>query len=374
MKKRIISILLCLAMTAAFVSGCGNSSGGDGKSDGNQGEAKEPSAAYEQSVWKDVVAYGPMDGKSDKDYAFGGVFGAINSYSDPMQGAADEAAEELGIQATQFDAPKDWVQNDQNTILDGLIAKGLKGIYMMTSDPVAGNEQIAKMVSSGVPVVCVGGSPETPSEATLTLATDVYQASYDGTVNLIEAMGGKGGVVGLCGAVTDTNTQSRMQAIEDACDEYPDVTLVQIIGDIDESEASVTAVENILAAKGDEINGFISTCYYPSVALASILAEEKYSDIHAIGCDTDEAVLDGIKSGSLDGTMSQNPWGQAYLATVTLKMLTDGWTYKDSEEFLIDSGSFYITAENVDNVEETQKEATMEMAKTWTDKFEAPSK
>lgn len=374
MKKRILSVMLCLAMAATVVTGCGNSGNGDEGSESKSAESSEPSAAYEESVWKDVVGYGPAEGKTDKDYTFGGVFGAINSYSDPMQGAADEAAEELGIPATQFDAPKDWVQNDQNTILDGLIAKGLKGIYMMTSDPVAGNEQISKMTGSGVPVVCVGGSPDTPSEATLTLATDVYQASYDGTINLIEAMGKKGGVVGLCGAVTDTNTQSRMQAIEDACDEYPDVTLVQIIGDIDESEASVTAVENILAAKGDQINGFISTCYYPSVALASILSEEKYSEIHAIGCDTDEAVLDGIKSGALDGTMSQNPWGQAYLATVTLKMLTDGWTYKDGEDFLIDSGSFYITAENVDSVEETQKEATMEMASTWAERFEAPSK
>ena len=370
MKKRVISMLLCLTMVAGSFAGCGNKTEDAAKDAGTDAASTE---AYDASPWKDVVDFGAADGKSDKDYSFSGVFGAINSYSDPMQAAADQAAGELGIPATGFDAPKDWVQNDQNTILDGLIAKGAKGIYMMTSDPVAGNEQITKMVSSGVPVVCVGGSPETPSQATLTLATDVYQASYDGTVNLIEAMGGKGGVVGLCGAVTDTNTQSRMKAIEDACNEYPDVELVQTIGDIDDSEASVTAIENILAAKGDQINGFISTCYNPSVALASILKDEKYSEIHAIGCDTDEAVLNGIKDGALDGTMSQNPWGQAYLATVTLKMLTDGWTYKEGEEFLIDSGSFYITSENVDKVEETQKESTMEMAKTWTDKFNAPA-
>lgn len=373
MKKRVISVLLCMAMTAVFAAGCAKGTkGGEGK--GQDGGAAKPGEAYEQSVWKGVVDYGPSKGKSDKDYSFGGVFGAINSYSDPMQGAADEAAKELGIPATRFDAPKDWVQNDQNTILDGLIAKGLKGIYMMPSDPVAGNEQISKMAGSGVPVVCVGGAPDTPSKATLTLATDVYQASYDGTKRLIEAMGGKGGVVGLCGAVTDTNTQSRMKAIQDACKKYPDVKLIQIIGDIDESEASVTAIENILAAKGDQIHGFISTCYYPSVALASILSEDKYNKIHAVGCDTDEAVLNGIKSGALDGTMSQNPWGQAYLATVTLKMLTDGWTYKDGQDFLIDSGSFYITADNADKVKGTQKEATMKMAKTWTDRFDAPSK
>jgi len=367
--KKFISIVSCVALAAGMMAGC--KGGTDSSSSSSQTQDK---TAYDQSVWKDVVEFGAVDGKTDKDYAFAGVFGAINSYSDPMQGAADIAAEELGIKATEFDAPKDWVQNDQNTILDGLIAKGIKGIYMMTSDPVAGNEQISKMTSSGVPIVCIGGSPSTPSKATLTLATDVYQAAYDGTINLIKAMGETGGVVGLCGAVTDTNTQSRMEAIQKACAEYPNVELIQIIGDIDESEASVTAIENILAAKGDQISGFISTCYYPSVALAKILSDERYSNVHAIGCDTDEAVLDGIKSGALDGTMSQNPWGQAYLATVTLKMLTDGWTYKADQDFLVDSGSFYITKDNADKVEQTQMEATMEMAKTWTDRFDAPAK
>lgn len=371
MKKRVFSILVCISMIIGVLSGCSSNSNKLGES-GNAAGSKDASAAYTESVWKDVIQYGPVEGKSSEDYSFGGVFGAINSYSDPMQGAANQAAEELGIPKTEFDAPKDWVQNDQNTILDGLIAKGLKGIYMMTSDPVAGNEQISKMVSSGVPIVCVGGPPETPSKATLTLATNVYQAAYDGTTNLIKAMGEKGGVVGLCGAVTDTNTQKRMEAIEEACKQYPDVELIQIIGDIDDSEASMTAIENILAAKGDKITGFVSTAYFPSVSLAKILSDEKYSNIHAIGCDTDEAVLDGIRNGSLDGTMAQNPWGQAYLATVTLKMLTDGWTYKEDQEFLVDSGSFFITKENADDVEKTLKNATMEMAKTWVERFNAP--
>lgn len=325
------------------------------------------------AVWKDV-AQGPAAGKSDSDYSFFGVFGAVNSYSDPYPGAAKSAAKALGIDNPGFDAPTDWDQTQQNTILDGLVAKGVKGIYMMTSDPTAGNEEISKLVGAGVNVVCVGGSPDTPSKATLTLATDVYQASYDGTINLIKAMGGKGGVVGLCGAVTDTNTQKRMQAIKDACAKYPDVKLVQIIGDVDDTQKATEAIENILAAKKDQINGFVSTCMSPSIALSSILAQDEYQDIHAVGTDTDKAVLEGIKSGALDGTMSQNPYGQAYLATITLKMLADGWTYKDGQDFLIDSGSAYITKDNADNAQQMQMNKTMDLAKTWMDRFNAPTK
>lgn len=322
-------------------------------------------------IWSEI-AYGPVEGKSKEDYSIAGVFGAVNPFSDPFLGAANQAAAELGIMETEFNAPQGWVQNDQNVILDSLVSSGIQGIYMMPSDPVAGNEQITKMVDAGVNVICVGGPPKTPSKAVMTLATDVYTAAYEGTKNLIEAMGGKGGVVGLNGAVTDPNTQARMEAIEAACAEYPDVVLVQQIGDIDDSELSVSAIENILAAKGEEINGFISTAYYPSVALATILDNEKYAHIHAIGCDTDEVVLDAISRGVMDGTMSQNPWGQAYLATVSLKMLKDGWTYNG--DFMVDSGSFYINADNCDKVAEIQMTQTMAMCETWLDNWTAPAK
>jgi len=325
------------------------------------------------AVWGDVTK-GPATGKSAADYTFYGVFGAVNSYSDPYPGSSKSAAQALNIAAPGFDAPTDWDQTQQNTILDGLVAKGVKGIYMMTSDPTAGNQEISKLVSAGVNVVCVGGAPNTPSKATLTLATDVYTASFDGTENLIKAMGGKGGVVGLCGAVTDTNTQKRMKAIKDACAKYPNVKLIQIIGDIDDTQKATEAIENILAAKKDQINGFVSTCNSPSIALASILSQDEYKDIHAVGTDTDEAVLKGIKSGALDGTMSQNPYGQAYLSTITLKMLADGWTYKKGQDFLIDSGSAYITKDNADNAQQMQVNKTMDLAKTWTARFNAPAK
>lgn len=255
--KKTLCLLLSLVLVFGLFAGCAAK---------EETAAPEAPAAPEEAVpeqenvpeeagktpeiWSEI-AYGPVEGKSKEDYSIAGVFGAVNPFSDPFLGAANQAAAELGIMETEFNAPQGWVQNDQNVILDSLVSSGIQGIYMMPSDPVAGNEQITKMVDAGVNVICVGGPPKTPSKAVMTLATDVYTAAYEGTKNLIEAMGGKGGVVGLNGAVTDPNTQARMEAIEAACAEYPDVVLVQQIGDIDDSELSVSAIENILAAKGE---------------------------------------------------------------------------------------------------------------------------
>ena len=40
-------------------------------------------------------------------------------------------------------SPQDWDQTQQNAIIDGLVAGGVNGIGMFTSDAVAGNEKIS---------------------------------------------------------------------------------------------------------------------------------------------------------------------------------------------------------------------------------------
>lgn len=319
------------------------------------------------------VAVGPVDGKTEKDYQFAVVAGGVNPYFDPMIPGSNDAAAALGIPEVEFQTPQNWEQNEQNAILDALIAKGVDGILMMPSNAVAGNEQITKMVDAGIPIVTVGGPPELPSKSTLTLATDVYNSAYMGTEEVIKALGEKGNIVGFSGDLSDPNTVLRFQGIKDACDKYPDVTLLQEIGDVDSAEASMTAVGDVLAASGDEIDGMISTAYYPTVAIATFLAEEQYSGIVGVGIDTDAKVLEAIKNGTMLGTMSQNPYGQAYIATVTLKMQKDGWTYKEGGDEVIDSGSFFVNADNVDEYDTLVRTVTDDIMATWTDRFNPPA-
>jgi ribose transport system substrate-binding protein len=357
--KKILSLLLVVVMILG-IAGCATkgeeSASASASASVSASASSEASASAAQSQAPEgqpviAIPYGPTEGKTDADYQFGFSFGGINPYADPVEPAATVAEQELGIKLhLLINTPQDWIQNDQNQCLDALIAAGCKGILMMPSEATASNEQITKMVNAGIPVVCMGGPPELPTDATLTLATDVYQSAYDGTVAVIEKMGGKGKIVGLSGAVNDTNTQKRFQAIQDAVAKYPDVELLQLIGDIDNAEGSMTAVGDVLAASGSEITGMISTAYYPSVAMAKYLAQEEYSHIVGVAIDTDEAVLDAIRNGVLYGTMSQNPWGQSYIGIYTLKMLVDGYTYKADQPAVVDSGSFLVTAENIDSM------------------------
>lgn len=375
MKKVFAKICVCVLVAALVgaVMGCrgGEAETPAGTEAGAASSQDAEGAAAVQANLVYGVAPAPAEGKTAEDYAFAFSFGGINPYSDPCEGAANQMADLLMIPHIEVKTPQDWVQNEQNVILDGLISKGKKGIFMMPSEPTAGNEQISKMVDAGIPVVCIGGAPALPSKATLTLATDVYQSAYIGTEALIEAIGGQGSILALSGALNDTNTAKRFQAVEDACKKHG-VTLFQKIGDVDQAEASMTAVGDFLAANGDKIDGIISTAYYPTVAIANYLARDEYKHIKGIGIDTDAKVMEAIKAGTLHGTMSQNPWGQAYISTLTLKMLVDRWTYKEGQPEVIDSGSFLITQENVDSYEALSKEVTEKLLADWISRFNPP--
>lgn len=380
--KKLLCLVLATVMLFGLVGCASQPSESAGDPAASQSEAEEAAVSNEteNAEQKGVelypeIAYGPLEGKTEDDYRFGFSFGGIADYANPVEGMANLAASELGISNIKIQTPQNWIQNEQNQMLDGMIASGIKGIFMMPSEATAGNEQITKMVDAGIPIVCMGGPPDLPSKCTMTLATDVYQCAYDATVEVIKAMGEKGNIVGLSGALNDTNTQKRFSGIEDAVAQYPDVELLQLVGDISNAESSMTIVGDLLAARGNEIDGLVAMDYYAAFAVANyMMKSDDYNHIKAVGIDSDDKVIEAIKSGKMLGTMSQNPWAQAYLSMYTLKMLVDGWTYKDGQPEVVDSGSYLITQDRADDYEDMVIEETMKIMETWTDRFNPPVK
>ena len=335
MKKTLVAAV-CLVLAAMFVlGGCSGSGGGKG------------------------------------NYKFALVEAGVHPYYEPFQGAVEDAAKDLEIDVPDIQAPSQFIQEDQNKIIDALVAKGITGLAMQPSDAVAANEKIAEIVSNGIPVVGFGGAPATPTDMTFCLATDVGLSAYEGTLHLIEAMGGKGNIVHMTGGLEDVNTVARMENVEKACKEKG-VTLLQTITDVDDTEAAQNALNNLLASKESEIDGIIATGYNCSVAIATTFRQRNETRIKAIGCDTDNVVIEAIKDGFMTGTMSQNPYGQAYLCTLALKYFADGYTWKDPDVFFVNSGFYLINAENVDKTDELATAATEELKASFMDYFHAP--
>src|SRR5690606_15751642 len=113
------------------------------------------------------------------------------------------------------------------------------------------------------------------------------------------------------------------------------VTLLQHLADVDSQEEADNKINALLAASKDEIDGIITTAYVPSVVAATALRNLGDKRIKMVGIDDDKIVLDAIRDGFVVGTMSQNPYGQAYIAAYALDRLRHDCQMKPDAPYLI---------------------------------------
>ena len=306
------------------------------------------------------------------------VPGGPHPFFAPWEQAAKDAARDFGLAAGEYKVPQEWKLDLQNKLLESLAAQGFNAFGIFPGDATGTNATMEELTAFGAPCVAIGGCTQSPSPAKFCLATDVYRSAYLGTKALIEAMGGKGNILHTGSRLVDPNTQLRIKAINKAAEEAgPDVKIYQHLTDTDSQETGDQKINGLLAAKGAEIDGIISTGYVSSVVAARSLRNIGDKRIKMIGIDDDPIVLEAIKDGFLQGTMAQNPYGQGYIAAFVLKRLHEGCEIKPDAPFqetpqnktFIDSGTLLITADNIDTYKDELKKIANEIIGSFEVKY-----
>lgn len=312
------------------------------------------------------------------EYQFAIIYGGVHPYFDPYKPGAKAAAKDLGIPEPYVVSPQAWDQTEQNQVIDGVIARGAKGIGMFPSDAAASNVEIAKIVGDGIPVVTIGGKPDEPSDAEFCFATDVGASVATGTQKLIDKLKAngltKGHIVHLCSALNDTNTQKRQTEIRRilAKPKNAGFVLYKELADTDTIELAEEAISEMYSSYIDEVDGIICTGYVNAQVLAKTMMVRNERRVVAIGIDDSQDVLDAIDAGVMYGTMTQNPWGMGYVAIYALKLIKDGYTYREDKPFFINSGYFLLTKEGLTNYQDTIETNTQTFVSTMKDDYFDP--
>ncbi len=303
-------------------------------------------------------------GKTAKDVKVALVPGGPHPYFQPWKTAGAEAKTTFGLGDVTFNETAGWDQTKQNDVLKSLAAQGYNafGIFGVSPDNI--NSTFLDLEKQGFQVASLASCPAgDKNEAAFCLSTDVQTAAYKAAKAAIDAMGGQGNLVHLTGNKVDSNTQRRMAGVEKAVAETGGkVKLIQTITDIDvDLQSAQRAVADLLAAKGKDIQGIVTTAYNPAVAAATAVKEAKLP-IKVIAIDDDKTILAGIKDGSVAATVTQNPVGQAMVGTFALAKLVEGCTMKQPG-VIVDSGSFVVTKTNVDTYDTERQAKTAELQK-----------
>ena len=371
--KRVITLVVAIAMVLVVFAACGQAPA----TTSTEPSEEEGLGAQEQMQVSAGEAVEEQAGEVEgKAYNFAIIYGGVHPFFDPWRFGAQQAAMDLQIPTPNVTSPQNWDQTQQNAIIDGLVAGGVNGIGMFTSDAVAGNQKIGELVDMGIPVVTMGGSPATPSKSTFCYTSDVGASVAYATQAIIDKLkaDGKtsGNIVHLCSGLADTNTQKRQAAILKVLEqpENAGFVLYKELPDTDATQPAEEAISAMFSSYYKDVDGIVCTGYINAQVLAKTFNERGTNEgIVAIGIDDSTDVMTAISNGYMYGTMTQSSWAMGYVGTYGLKLLTDGYTYKEGAPFLINSGFWLCTGDNIDEYDARQQTIATEFVSTMSDKF-----
>jgi ribose transport system substrate-binding protein len=312
------------------------------------------------------AAGGSATGKTAAQVKVALVPGGPHPYFQPWKGAGVQAKTDFGLGETTFNETSGWDQTKQNDVITSLAAQGYNafGIFGVSPDNI--NSTFTDLEKQGFQVASLASCPAgNKNAAAFCLSTDVESAAYKAAKAAIEAMGGKGNLVHLTGNKVDSNTQRRIVGVQKAVDEAGGkVVLVQTITDIDvDLQSAQKAVADLLAARGKDVQGIVTTAYNPAVAAAAGVKQAGLST-KVVAIDDDKTILAGISDGSVSATVTQNPVGQGYVGSYVLMKLSTGCTMKQPG-LVVDSGSFVVTKANVATYDTQRQARTTELKKAF---------
>ncbi len=304
------------------------------------------------------------------------VPGGPHPYFANWEQGGKDAVKDFGIKAADYRVPAKWELGLQNQMIENLTAQGYNAFLIFPGDPVATNSPMADLQAANIPSIATAGCTKDPSPALFCFGTDTGHSAYLGAKELIKTMGGKGTIVHFTGNLVDPNTQLRMDAVAQAVAESNGgIKLLQTIADIDRTpQEADEKINALLAARGKDIDGIITSAWLPAVSSATALRRIGDKRIKMVGIDHDQVVLKAIKDGFVHGTMLQNPYGQAYIGSYVMsEIIGHGCKVNDKAPFksnaltarFIDSGTGFQGSDGVDDFQNTMKAVTAELMKTF---------
>ena len=167
MKKKLVSILLCVSMVSAMVAGCGSSSSDEKKEDTKtedtekKDDAKEDAASGEDTLFTQAMAqvdedFAPLP-KKDSGVKLAAIESTLaNSFWVTMQEGYEDTAKEYGVDIDVQATDSDTDTAGQLNILENMLVKDYAAIAV---SPLTGDCLISGIVKANqdeVPIITTG--------------------------------------------------------------------------------------------------------------------------------------------------------------------------------------------------------------------------
>lgn len=266
MKKKLLSILLCIAVTAAVV-GCGNS-GQEPATEATAGAQTEEAPAAEEETPAEET------GGAKESYTIATV---VKDMSDPWclrhQVGVDEYAAETGHNC-YVKGPSKTDSAEQISVLEGLIEQDIDALCVVPIDPEACKPVLSRAREKGIVVITheAEGFDECDYDLEAFNNQEYGEAMMD---ELAKSMGEEGKYVTMVAFLSSTSHNQWMDAaVARQKEAYPNMELIpeERIECEDNMDMAYNKVKEIIK-KYPDIKGFIGASSYDPPGAAKAIDE-----------------------------------------------------------------------------------------------------
>lgn len=342
MKKKLLAMLLSMAMVVTMLSGCGGSSDAEKDTETKKEETKPEEKTEDAKEEKTEQKVLPGGGSNI-------IYIITPSHSNPFfkteADTAEAKAKEMGYEVKT--ASHDDDATKQMELFENAIADKAAAIICDNAGADATIEAVQKAADAGIPTFLIDREINQEGVAISQIVANNYQGAKAIAEKWVEAMGEEGKYAELLGKESDTNAGVRSSAFHEVIDQYDTLECVATqTANWDQTEG-YEKTETILQSN-PEITGIICGNDTMAVGAAEACAAAGRKDIKIIGVDGSDEAAALIKDGKMTGTALQQCALIAEMAVEQAdKYLKDGSTGLDEKQ-LVDCVA--ITKDNVDNL------------------------
>ncbi|MGH6944727.1 MAG: substrate-binding domain-containing protein [Geminicoccaceae bacterium] len=257
---------------------------------------------------------------ADMDYVFLSIVTQVPFWVDHRR-ALEDVGKILGVR-TSFTGPLDFDTAGQARQLDELVARRPAGLLIFPGDADALRPGIARAVEAGIPVACIIGDVS-DSGRSVYLGISSFEAGQVGGEMLAQAIGGKGKV--LLGTFPAPSVLERVEGYKALfAKKYPDIEVVDVVNDRADPAYAPTAYAQALQAHPDVVG--IGGTDGDSGKGAAIAAREagRAGKLKIVAMDRNDDMLPFIEDGTIEGSVAQKSYTEAFLAVHLLHWLNTG--------------------------------------------------
>lgn len=259
------------------------------------------------------------------------------------QRGTEKAAEKFDVEVEFKMPPGGGTPEAQRRFIEDLLTKGVKGIAISPND-ARNQTEFLKEVNEKVPLITQDSDVPDPTARRCYIGTDNVAAGQAAGTLVKKAIPEGGKIVIYVGKLDVQNAVERRRGVvielaggADKCQkeieqmekgQYPvqfgKYTLLDTMTDDGKQDVCRKKVDDTLVKYADVKCLVGLWAYNPPAMLEGVRAAQKVGQVKLVAFDENEETLQGIKDGSIIGTVVQNPYQFGYQAIEILASLARG--------------------------------------------------